>query len=251
MSRARVFYKGEKPGKGKLVVIEEISNLRSILMNDLDVNLDRFAIWWYNMKDKGFERLLDGSDIDLSLISVDGVLDICLEEKPEVSQASKISLTVPEGFFGIGVVRGPSRADSLAVLWRSAFQMGAKFVFTVSGDSEVASADAFEGEDSKIALRSIPYWRFEQWEHMATSIPAGAPLVALEMGGTPLETFEHPPCAVYILGNERDGIPKSVLDACHYKVEIPSIRAQSYNIGAAASILMYDRLAKERFRKQV
>eukprot|EP00966_Prymnesium_polylepis_P085538 1980378-Prymnesium_polylepis.1 len=66
------------------------------------------------------------------------------------------------------------------------------------------------------------------------------------MGGTPLDEFEHPDRAVYLLGAEDTGLPKSVVHACHQHVALPAERYESYNVAMAGSIVMYDRIAKER-----
>jgi tRNA C32,U32 (ribose-2'-O)-methylase TrmJ len=39
-----------------------------------------------------------------------------------------------------------------------------------------------------------------------------------------------------------------VIDACHERVALPSVRYSSYNVAVAGSIVLYDRLAKERRR---
>ena len=44
--------------------------------------------------------------------------------------------------------------------------------------------------------------------------PKGAVWVVIEMGGTPLIDFVHPRNAIYILGSEDHGVPKSVVRAC-------------------------------------
>ena len=79
-----------------------------------------------------------------------------------------------------------------------------------------------------------------------TCAPQGATWVAVEMGGTPLDEFVHPSNAVYLLGSEDWGLPASVLQACHSVVSLTSERFASYNVATAGSILMYDRVAKER-----
>ena len=72
----------------------------------------------------------------------------------------------------------------------------------------------------------------------------GALLVAVEMGGEPLHSFEHPERAVYLLGSEDNGLPDAVVRACHRHVTLPAVRTESFNVAAAGSILMYDRQAK-------
>ena len=60
-----------------------------------------------------------------------------------------------------------------------------------------------------------------------------------------METFTHPDRAVYILGSEDSGLPRSVVQACHHHVALPAVRTESYNVAMAGSICMYDRLAKQ------
>lgn len=76
------------------------------------------------------------------------------------------------------------------------------------------------------------------------SLPYSAQLVAVEMGGEPLATFEHPKRAVYVLGSEDNGIPESMLRMCHARVTLPCVRYESFNVAVAGSVLMYDRLTK-------
>ena len=66
------------------------------------------------------------------------------------------------------------------------------------------------------------------------------------MGGTPLDEFEHPERAVYILGAEDTGLPRAAAQACHRHVSLPSERYASYNVAMAGSIVLYDRMAKQR-----
>ncbi len=68
----------------------------------------------------------------------------------------------------------------------------------------------------------------------------------------PLLYYPHTPLRypVYILGAEDAGLPKKVLQACHSVVSLPSERYASYNVAMAGSIVMYDRLAKERRRNE-
>ena len=64
-----------------------------------------------------------------------------------------------------------------------------------------------------IALTSFLSFSFPR-----CGLPHGAQLVAVEMGGTPLADFEHPPRAVYVLGAEDAGIPGLLLKACQHHV---------------------------------
>ena len=70
------------------------------------------------------------------------------------------------------------------------------------------------------------------------------------MGGTPLEDFEHPLDAVYLLGSEDAGLPTSVLRACHEVVTLRSEHYASYNVAIAGSLVLYDRQQKARLRRE-
>jgi len=92
----------------------------------------------------------------------------------------------------------------------------------------------------------VPLVHHEDWNAFAAAQPRGALWVAVEMGGEPLETFEHPERAVYILGSEDTGLPDSVARACHRHVALPSVRYASFNVAVAGSIVLYDRFAKQQ-----
>ena len=66
------------------------------------------------------------------------------------------------------------------------------------------------------------------------------------VGGVPLEDFEHPERAVYVLGSEDTGLPETVVRACALHVSLPSVRSPSFNVAVTGSLIMYDRLAKKR-----
>ena len=144
-----------------------------------------------------------------------------------------------EGFFTIGVV-GLKSTHNLGTLWRSAYQMGAASIFVVGDRYSPQTSDTVK------AWRHVPLVSHADWNAFAAASPFGAVWVACEMGGEPLETFEHPERAVYLLGSEDSGLPESVLKASHLRVEIPSVNYESFNVAVAGSVLMYDRLAKQR-----
>ncbi|KAH3762660.1 tRNA/rRNA methyltransferase, SpoU [Pelomyxa schiedti] len=217
------------------------------------IDLDRFEPNWYNKKLGGYVALVppvaDGSMPDSRIMSYevpDDVVDVELSERP--SYAAAVARARPKvnsdssysdaGFFGIGIHRG-RRSQSHAVLWRTAHQLGASFIFTIG-----ARHGFVESEDCIAAFKTVPAWRFNAWEDFVTAAPFSTPLVAVEMGGQPLETFQHPKNCVYLLGSEEFGIPASVLASCHFVVSIPCVRAHSYNIAVAGAIVMYDRMVK-------
>lgn len=59
-----------------------------------------------------------------------------------------------------------------------------------------------------------------------------------------LATFEHPENVVYVMGAENDGLHDDELKLCDMVVQIPSDKSWSLNVSTAASLVCYDRFAK-------
>ena len=99
------------------------------------------------------------------------------------------------GYFGADVVNTKNQAN-VGTLWRSAYQLGASFIFTIGTRYRHAPTDTVR------ATQRLPMYEHDSWNAFVESAPRGARWVAVEFGGTPLEEFEHPLDAVYILGSE-------------------------------------------------
>ena len=145
------------------------------------------------------------------------------------------------GYFGVGVVR-PKHEANVGTLWRSAWQLGAGFIFTVG------TRFKYEASDTTQAHKQIPLFKHADWESFARSSPHGAVWVAVEMGSgsVPLQDFVHPPRAVYVLGSEDNGLNRPIVEACQCHVSLPKWvgRSASYNVATAGALVMYDRLVK-------
>ena len=160
------------------------------------------------------------------------------------SRSHPLALQKPaDGFFACGVV-GLSNGVNLGTLWRSAYQLGAAQMFVVGSRYEPQSSDVTK------SWRNVPLVHHEDWNAFAAAQPRGALWVAVEMGGEPLETFDHPERAIYILGSEDTGLPESVTRACHKTVALPSVRYASFNVAVAGSIVLYDRVAKQQRKEE-
>lgn len=81
--------------------------------------------------------------------------------------------------------------------------------------------------------------------------PVDAQVVVVEYGGQDLCDFVHPRRALYVLGSEDDGVPPALVRAANRHVSIATAegRPSSLNVAAAGTIVMYDRLMKERREK--
>lgn len=146
-------------------------------------------------------------------------------------------MNYPRGFFEIGVWH-PKTEVNVGTLWRSAWQMGAAGIFTVGQRYRSQASDTAK------AWRHLPLRTYQDVDALWDALPHDAPVVALEMGGTPLRRFAHPERAIYLLGAEDHGLPRSVIDRCHRHISVEAVRWPSFNVAVAGSIVMWDRVRK-------
>ena len=137
-------------------------------------------------------------------------------------------------YFGIGIQDGKT-PENLGVLWRSAQNLGASFIFTIG------NRYAKQACDTHNAVNAIPYFHYENFDEFYNHLPKGARLVGVEITekSEPLETFHHPRRCVYLLGAEDHGLSKLAIEKSHYLVKFKS--ELSLNVSVAGSIVMYDR----------
>lgn len=138
-------------------------------------------------------------------------------------------------YFEIGIYNSRA-AVNLGTLWRSAYQLGASGIFTIGRRYKTHPSDPFN------VPRQIPLRNFEDFDQFLAQRPMGTVLVGVEMGGTPLSKFDHPPQAIYLLGAEDLGLPESVLEKCNMVVSLEAVLSESYNVAVAGSLVMYDRM---------
>jgi tRNA G18 (ribose-2'-O)-methylase SpoU len=136
-------------------------------------------------------------------------------------------------YFGIGIVAGKT-PENLGTLWRSAYQLGAAFIFTVGTRYKRNITDTTH------TWQRIPLFRYESVEDLRAGL-YDCRLVAVEMGGVPLPLYRHPARCAYLLGAEDNGLSRAAREACVEQVAIPAARTASYNVAMAGTIVMYDR----------
>jgi len=144
---------------------------------------------------------------------------------------------VIRGFFEIGICHTKT-TENVGTLWRSAFQLGAAGIFTIGKRYPRQASDTVK------AYRHVPMREHETFDAFLAALPYNCQLVAVEMGGKPLQRFSHPERACYVLGAEDHGLPPAVLARCHHVISIPSIRTESFNVAVAGSLVMFDRQSK-------
>jgi len=146
-----------------------------------------------------------------------------------------------QGFFGIGIQNGKT-PENLGVLWRSAQNMGASFIFTIGNRYAKQACDTHK------AVGAMPYFHYETFDDFFNNLPKGAMLVGVELDkkAVQLETFTHPRRCVYLLGAEDHGMSNTAIEKSHHLVKFKS--ELSLNVSVAGSIIMYDRQAKLNFK---
>ena len=146
-----------------------------------------------------------------------------------------------DGFFGIGVLRSED-STNIGTLWRSAYILGASFLFTINRQYKKQSSDVFR------VWSKIPLFHYDTFDDFTANLPYSTRIVGAEMveGAAALSTFEHPGRAVYLLGSERTGLPPAILKACHATICLPG--HFSLNVAVTGSIILYDRVSKIKTR---
>ncbi|GJM05100.1 MAG: hypothetical protein DHS20C09_10910 [marine bacterium B5-7] len=142
------------------------------------------------------------------------------------------------GFFGIGILNNSDHVN-VGTLWRSAYLLGASFIFTVDKKYK------HQGSDITKSWTRIPLYHFKTFDDLKDNLSYSTRLIAVEMGdeAVPLMEYEHPDRAVYLLGNEISGLPPQILEQCQALIKLPG--DYSLNVAVTGSIVMYDRIAKD------
>ncbi len=141
------------------------------------------------------------------------------------------------GYYGIGIQNGKT-PENLGVLWRSAQNLGASFIFTIG------NRYAKQACDTHNAVNAIPYFHYDTFEDFYNHLPKGAMLIGVELDdrATLLSDFQHPRNAVYLLGAEDHGLSSKAVEKSHHLLKFDT--PKSLNVSVAGSIVMYDRSVK-------
>lgn len=142
-----------------------------------------------------------------------------------------------EQFFGIGLYQ-PKTGHNVGTLWRSAYILGASFIFIIDGKYK------HQPSDTSKSWSKIPFFKYDDFEHFYNSMPYSTQLVGVEMSDKSelIKSFSHPPRASYLLGSEDNGLPEKIVDRCHKLVQLPG--SSSLNLAVTGSIILYDRINK-------
>lgn len=143
----------------------------------------------------------------------------------------------PQGYFAIGIFN-PKTDHNIGTLWRTAYILGAAYIFTVGKRYKKQASDVTR------TWARIPYFHYDTLEDLLENIPYDCHLIGVEL--TPdaiwLNDLDHPKRAIYLLGSEDQGLPEAVLNRCQKVVKLPG--NSSLNVAVTGSIVIYDRATK-------
>jgi len=144
-------------------------------------------------------------------------------------------------FFGIGILNGKT-PENLGVLWRTAQNLGASFIFTIG------KRYAHQASDTHNSVKSMPYYHYKDFNDFFDHLPKGVRIVGVEKteAAIQLEDFEHPRRCVYLLGAEDHGLTREAIDRSHFLIQFKS--EFSLNVAVAGSIVLYDRSRNKPFQ---
>ena len=137
-------------------------------------------------------------------------------------------------FFGIGIQNGKT-PENLGVLWRTAQNLGASFIFTIG------KRYANQTCDTHNSVKSLPYYHYKNFDSFFEHLPKGVRIVGVEKTeeAENLEDFKHPKRCIYLLGAEDNGLTLEAIERSHFLVQFNS--EYSLNVAVAGSIVLYDR----------
>lgn len=141
-----------------------------------------------------------------------------------------IGLSNPKNSFNVGSVLRASKAFDVSLL-----------VITGRGYKKAST-------DTSDSTATVPLIHTDD---LFDTVPYNCIPVAVEYTdeSTCLTDFLHPENAFYIFGPEDGSIPQRILDKCKYTVKIPTNIC--LNLATSVSILLYDRVCKQKNKQKL
>ena len=142
------------------------------------------------------------------------------------------------GYFGVGIEEGKYDVN-YGTIFRTAQIMGADFCFIIGSNCKRMRTDTTH------SYNNMPVFQYKDSQDFLDHLPIGVKLISIEMGENTVELsdFKHPKNAVYVLGNENEGISKEIIDKSHAIVKLKG--ENSMNVAVAGSIVIYDRVTRK------
>ena len=142
-----------------------------------------------------------------------------------------------ERYFGIGIYK-PKTQENVGSLWRTAFILGASFIFIIDAKYKKKSSDVLK------VWSKIPLFQYVSIDAFLQTVPYSCKIVGVEMDkkSIPIKEYKHPDRAIYLLGSEDNGLTNELKNKCQDLIILPG--ENSMNVAAAGSIVIFDRINK-------
>ena len=130
--------------------------------------------------------------------------------------------------------------ENIGNLIRLADNIGAKEVFILGSDFQIRMSSVKKTAGLSFANISL---KFLHPDEFFTQLELGYQLVAIETSEYSTNIFKTqlPEKIVFMLGNERNGIPKDILALCHLQVHIPMTgKCKSMNVSHALTVALFE-----------
>lgn len=143
------------------------------------------------------------------------------------------------GYCGIGIEFAKTEAN-VGTLWRSAYCLGADFIFTIGHRYQKQSSDTVN------AWRHIPLFHYESIPDFKRHIPHDCLVVGIEIANNAvlLDKFTHPERCIYLLGREDGDLSREAQALCQHIVVIES--SHCLNVASAGTIVLHHRAMQQR-----
>ena len=126
---------------------------------------------------------------------------------------------------------------NVGAVFRSADSFGIRKIILLE---ETASPDHPHARRTSRGCTDTVEWAYMKEEDAVSYLlSCSVPVLALELGGEDINTFDFPSSGVAILGNEEFGISPALLKCCTHRITIPTAGTKgSLNVSVAAGILL-------------
>ena len=143
------------------------------------------------------------------------------------------------GYFGIGCLNMKTSMN-YGSLFRTAQVFGADFIFLIGLRFKRQSSDTMK------SYRHMPLYHYDSFEDFNKHRSYGAILVGIEIdeAARPIQQYDHPKRACYLLGAEDNGLTREAIFHCQDLIYLPGER--SLNVAVAGSIVLFDRINKTK-----
>jgi TrmH family RNA methyltransferase len=165
-------------------------------------------------------------------VTPQGLISLCYKPEPEFSE---LKATGKSRFIYLHEIQDPGNAGTIL---RTADAMGISAVITSPDSVDMYSPKVVRSTAG--SLWNVPVYEDISFDRVAAQFPSAQKLLLSSHARTSITELSIPGDCIAIFGNEARGVDAATLGASVTEVTIPMAgRAESLNLSAAASIVMF------------